>query len=81
ENLVPRGPFPLEKRLRWVGAATAEYNPEPYERLAAVLRAGGEDEDAREVLLAKHRRRRESLPVAAKLVGYAQDWTVAVGDR
>jgi hypothetical protein len=33
-----------------VAAATAEYNPEPYERLAAVLRAGGEDEDAREVL-------------------------------
>ncbi|MFB7654773.1 MULTISPECIES: oxidoreductase [unclassified Streptomyces] len=81
ENLVPRGPFPLEKRLRWVGAATAEYNPEPYERLAAVLRAGGEDEDAREVLLAKHRRRRESLPIAAKLVGYAQDWTVAYGYR
>nr|WP_202437800.1 oxidoreductase [Streptomyces sp. SID5910] len=81
ENLVPRGPFPLEKRLRWVGAATAEYHPEPYERLAAVLRAGGEDEDAREVLLAKHRRRRESLPLAAKLVGYAQDWTVAYGYR
>ncbi|MFG3103132.1 oxidoreductase [Streptomyces sp. NPDC048182] len=81
ENLVPRGPFPLAKRLRWVGAATAEYHPEPYERLAAVLRAGGEDEDAREVLLAKHRRRRESLPVAAKLVGYAQDWTVAYGYR
>jgi hypothetical protein len=81
ENLVPRGPFPLEKRLRWVGAATAEYNPEPYERLAAVLRASGEDEDAREVLLAKHRRRRESLPFAAKLVGYAQDWTVAYGYR
>ncbi|MEV5547678.1 oxidoreductase [Streptomyces sp. NPDC052309] len=81
ENLVPRGPFPLEKRLRWVAAATAEYNPEPYERLAAVLRAGGEDEDAREVLLAKQRRRRESLPLTAKLVGYAQDWTVAYGYR
>ncbi|MEZ7005413.1 oxidoreductase [Streptomyces sp. AD55] len=81
ETLVPRGPFPLEKRLRWVGAATAEYHPEPYERLAAVLRAGGEDEDAREVLLAKHRRRRETLPLAAKLVGYAQDWTVAYGYR
>ncbi len=46
-----------------------------------MLRAGGEDEDAREVLLAKHRRRRESLPLAAKLVGYAQDWTVAYGYR
>ncbi|MEV7385013.1 oxidoreductase [Streptomyces sp. NPDC091215] len=81
ENLVPQGPFPLTRRLGWVAAATAEYNPEPYERLAAVLRAAGEDEDAREVLLAKQRRRRETLPLAAKLWGYAQDLTVAYGYR
>ncbi|GGX61326.1 oxidoreductase [Streptomyces fructofermentans] len=81
ENLVPRGPFPLTRRLEWVAAATPEYNPEPYERLATVLRNGGEDEDAREVLLAKQRHRRENLPVAAKLWGYAQDWTVAYGYR
>jgi hypothetical protein len=81
ESLVPQGPFPLKERLEWVAAATAEYNPEPYERLAAVLRAAGEDEDAREVLLAKQRRRRETLPLAAKLWGYAQDWTVAYGYR
>ncbi|MGW7260407.1 oxidoreductase [Streptomyces sp. NPDC054834] len=81
ESLVPQGPFPLTERLDWVAAATAEYNPEPYERLAAVLRGAGEDEDAREVLLAKQRRRRETLPLAAKLWGYAQDWTVAYGYR
>ncbi|MGW3291445.1 oxidoreductase [Streptomyces sp. NPDC001002] len=81
ENLVPIGRFPLEERLGWVAAATAEYNPEPYERLAAVLRAGGEDEDAREVLLAKQRRRRETLPPAGKLWGYVQDWAVAYGYR
>ncbi|MGY1582465.1 oxidoreductase [Streptomyces sp. MN13] len=81
ENLVPQGPFPLAERLEWVAAATAEYNPDPYERLASVLRAGGEDEDAREVLLAKQRRRRETLPPAAKFWGYAQDWTVAYGYR
>jgi hypothetical protein len=81
ENLVPQGPFPLTERLEWVAAATAEYNPEPYERLASVLRAGGEDEDAREVLLAKQRRRRESLPLAGKFWGYVQDWTVAYGYR
>lgn len=81
ESLVPQGPFPLTERLAWLAAATAEYNPEPYERLASVLRAGGEDEDAREVLLAKQRRRRESLPLAAKLWGYAQDGTVAYGYR
>ncbi|MFF4688399.1 oxidoreductase [Streptomyces sp. NPDC001307] len=81
ENLVPRGPFPLAGRLDWVAAATAEYAPEPYERLAAVLRAAGEDEDAREVLLAKQRRRRETLPLAGKFWGYVQDWTVAYGYR
>ncbi|WP_320776243.1 oxidoreductase [Streptomyces sp. CRN 30] len=81
ENLVPRGPFPLAERLDWVAAATAEYNPEPYELLAAVLKAGGEDEESREVLLAKQRRRRESLPLAAKFWGYAQDWTVGYGYR
>ncbi|MFJ8359643.1 oxidoreductase [Streptomyces sp. NPDC093984] len=81
ENLVPQDAFPLARRLEWVAAATAEYNPEPYERLAAVLRNSGEDEDAREVLLAKQRRRRETLPLAAKLWGYVQDWTVAYGYR
>ncbi|MEU0051137.1 oxidoreductase [Streptomyces sp. NPDC006309] len=81
ENLVPQGPFPLTRRLDWVSAATAEYAPEPYERLAAVLRAAGEDEDAREVLLAKQRRRRETLPLAGKLWGHVQDWTVAYGYR
>lgn len=81
ENLVPQGPFPLDSRLDWVAAATPEYAPEPYERLATVLRDAGEDEDAREVLLAKQRRRRESLPIAAKVWGVMQDWTVAYGYR
>ncbi|GHJ38250.1 hypothetical protein Sm713_38590 [Streptomyces sp. TS71-3] len=79
ESLVPRGYFPLALRLEWLAAATPEYNPEPYERLATVLRSSGEDADARAVLLAKQRRRRETLPLAAKLWGYAQDFTVAYG--
>ncbi len=81
DNLIPVDKFPLSTRLEWVEAATPEYNPEPYERLASVLRATGEDSEAREVLLAKQRRRRQTLPVAGKLWGYAQDWTVAYGYR
>ncbi|MET9960566.1 oxidoreductase [Streptomyces sp. NPDC006326] len=81
ENLAPRGHFPLARRLAWVAAATPEYSPEPYERLAAVLRASGEDADAREVLLAKQRRRRATLPPAVKAWGYLQDWTVVYGYR
>ncbi|MGW0774269.1 oxidoreductase [Streptomyces sp. NPDC002835] len=81
ENLVPYEEFPLSRRLEWVASATPEYSPEPYERLATVLRNSGEDADAREVLLAKNRRRRETLPLAGKLWGYLQDWTVAYGYR
>lgn len=81
EILAPRGHFPLARRLEWVAAATPEFSPEPYERLAAVLRASGEDADAREVLLAKQRRRRPTLPPAARAWGYLQDWTVAYGYR
>ncbi|MET9291700.1 oxidoreductase [Streptomyces sp. NPDC003077] len=81
ENLIPRGPFPLARRLEWVAAATPEYAPEPYEMLAASMRASGEDSDAREVLLAKQRRRRETLPLAGKAWGVLQDWTVAYGYR
>ncbi|MFF0436511.1 oxidoreductase [Streptomyces sp. NPDC004327] len=81
ETLVPYGHFPLTRRLEWVAAATPEYAPEPYERLASVLRNSGEDADAREVLLAKQRRRRETLPVGAKLWGYVQDLAVAYGYR
>ncbi|MEV4435309.1 oxidoreductase [Streptomyces sp. NPDC049585] len=81
ENLIPLGPFPLARRLDWVAAATPEYAPEPYERLASALRASGEDAEARQVLLAKQRRRRETLPPAGKAWGYLQDWTVAYGYR
>jgi hypothetical protein len=81
ENLVWSGHFPLVRRLQWIAAATPEYAPEPYERLAQVLRNGGEDADAREVLLAKQRRRRETLPLTGRVWGYLQDWTVAYGYR
>ncbi|MBW1604033.1 oxidoreductase [Streptomyces sp. JJ66] len=81
EQLIPVGPFPLADRLRWVAAATPEYSPGPYEQLATVLRNSGEDADARLVLLAKQRRRRETLSLAGKVWGYLQDWTVAYGYR
>lgn len=81
ENLAPRGLFPTARRLEWVEAATPEYSPEPYERLASVLRASGEDADARAVLLAKQRRRRTTLPPALRAWGYLQDWTVVYGYR
>ncbi|MEV6009284.1 oxidoreductase [Streptomyces sp. NPDC051976] len=81
EALTPRDPFPLRDRIAWLHDATPEYSPGPYERLAAALRAGGEDAHAREVLLAKQRRRRESLPPAGRVWGWLQDITVGYGYR
>lgn len=81
DRVVPREAFPLRARIAWLRAATPEYSPEPYERLATALRGGGEDAEAREVLLAKQRRRRETLPIAGRLWGWAQDVTVGYGYR
>jgi hypothetical protein len=81
QRLIHRGHFSLQQRLDWLATATPEYSPGPYEQLAAVFRAGGEDADARAVLLEKQRRRRETLPPAGKMWGCVQDWTVAYGYR
>jgi hypothetical protein len=81
DSLSPEGPFRLAERIGWLAAATPEYTPEPYEHLAAALRASGEDAEARDVLLAKQRRRRETLPPAGRLWGYLQDVTVGYGYR
>lgn len=81
EGLTPLADFPLRSRIAWLHAATPEYSPEPYERLAAALRESGEDAEAREVLLAKQRRRRETLPVAGRVWGWLQDVTVGYGYR
>nr|WP_206442340.1 oxidoreductase [Streptomyces boncukensis] len=82
QQAIPwEGHFNVRERLRWVATATPEYAPEPYEQLAAMYRNTGEDTNARVVLLAKQRRRRETLPLPAKAWGYVQDWTVAYGYR
>jgi hypothetical protein len=81
DTLPPLADFPLRARLEWLHAATPEFRPEPYERLAAALRAAGEDAEAREVLLARQRRRRETLPVAGRVWGWLQDVTVGYGYR
>ncbi|MFG1806619.1 oxidoreductase [Streptomyces sp. NPDC049040] len=81
DTLTPLAEFPLRDRLAWLQAATPEFRPEPYERLAAALRAAGEDAEAREVLLARQRRRRETLPPAGRVWGWLQDITVGYGYR
>jgi hypothetical protein len=81
EGLAPAEEFPLRARIAWLRTATPEYNPEPYERLAAALRASGEGDEAREVQLARQRRRRETLTPAGRVWGWLQDVTVGYGYR
>ncbi|MFB9681774.1 hypothetical protein [Streptosporangium vulgare] len=72
-------PLPVRERLDWL--AREAYQPQPYEQLAAVYRRQGHDEAARDVLLAKQRRRRSGQRLGARLWGYVQDWTVGYGYR
>ncbi|MFB4284570.1 hypothetical protein ACBJ59_55520 [Nonomuraea sp. MTCD27] len=71
--------LPVQERLDWL--AKEGYLPQPYEQLATVYRRHGHDEAARDVLLAKQRRRRAGQRLGARLWGYLQDWTVGYGYR
>lgn len=82
QQAIPKeGHFNVRERLQWLATATPEYSPLPYEQLALMYRNSGEDTNARAVLLAKQRRRRETLPLVGKVWGYLQDLTVAYGYR
>ncbi len=55
-------PRSAEERIEWLrrqykdkaGKDPSQFHPQPYEQLAVVLRKGGQDEDARKVLIAKN---------------------------
>lgn len=72
-------PEPSEQRQGWLARDKDEYRPQPYEQLAAWYRQLGNDSEARNVLLARQQRRRESLPLIPKAWGYLQDFTVGYG--
>ena len=73
--------LPALQRLEILGRDIDGYQPQPYEQLAAHCRALGYDEQARTVLLAKQRRRREALTAASKAWGYLQDAAIGYGYR
>ncbi|MEU0434485.1 hypothetical protein ABZ153_23110 [Streptomyces sp. NPDC006290] len=72
--------MPAAHRLAWLQRGM-DYHPQPYEQLAAYYRQLGHDDDARTVLLARHRQRRRSQPRLARLWGYIEDATVGYGYR
>ncbi|MET8539069.1 oxidoreductase [Kitasatospora sp. NPDC004799] len=81
ENLRPIGTFTVQQRIAWLEGSSVDFQPESYEQLAAALRRDGADDDAREVLYAKQRRRRRTLPLPAQVWGAVQDATVGYGYR
>ncbi|WP_030303642.1 hypothetical protein [Streptomyces katrae] len=70
----------VARRVAWIRRSPG-YNPQPYEQLASWYRKAGHDDDARRVLLAKQRHRRQILPPAARLWGRLLDATVGYGYR
>ncbi|MFE2034097.1 oxidoreductase [Streptomyces scopuliridis] len=67
-------------RVAWIRRGPG-YNPQPYEQLASWYRKAGHDDEARRVLLAKQRHRRQTLPPAARVWGHLLDVTVGYGYR
>ncbi|WP_028805728.1 hypothetical protein [Streptomyces sp. 142MFCol3.1] len=67
-------------RVAWIRRGPG-YNPQPYEQLASWYRKAGHDDDARRVLLAKQRHRRQTLHPAARVWGHLLDATVGYGYR
>jgi hypothetical protein len=70
--------LPAYKRLEWLSRCS-EYGAQPYEQLAAYYRRLGYDRQARRVLLAGQRARRQQRPWWTRWWGWLQDAVVGYG--
>ena len=64
DDISPDVTSNVNTRLQWLALQTQGYHPQPFDQLAGVLRRNGQDHEAREVLIAKRRARRPTLPGA-----------------
>jgi len=80
ESLAP-GTDDLAARLDWIKHAEGGFSPHAYDQLEAALRRAGREKDAREVAIAKRRRRRKKLPRHAAAWDTFVDVTVGYGYR
>ena len=62
EQFALDSPPSVKTRLQWLNLQGSEYYPQPFDQLASVFRRNGQDHEATEVLIAKLRKRRETLP-------------------
>jgi len=74
-------PLTGSQRLGWLTRDGGGYVPGAYEQLGNMYQRLGDGGQARVIRLAKQRRRRQTLPPAARAWGYLQDWTVGYGYR
>jgi hypothetical protein len=79
DALEPR--LAASERLRWLANDRNEYQPQPYEQLAAFYLRSGHSADARSVLYAKERRQRQDKAFLGKTWSILQDITVGFGYR
>ncbi|MBE1484660.1 hypothetical protein [Plantactinospora soyae] len=77
----PPAPVSVRQRLDWLRRSPEGYTPQPYEQLAEQYRRGGQDVEARRVLLERQRRRRATLRIPGRLLGYLVDGLVGYGYR
>lgn len=68
-------------RLRWLRTVLPDYDPDPYDHLAASYRDSGHDDLADTVLLAKQQDRHAAHGPAGRVWGWLQEWTVGYGYR
>lgn len=66
QPIDPTDPEPVRQRLRWLRETSdGEYQPGPYDQLAKVFRANGNEEHAVTVLVEKQRRRYQAIARAS----------------
>lgn len=79
-RFAPDAPQDVESRIQWVSRKPLGYRPQLFDQLATVYMKNGQEEQARDVLIAKRRKRRESLRGwPSRSWDYLQDWTVLYG--
>ncbi|MGL5850820.1 MAG: hypothetical protein ACRCZD_08570, partial [Phycicoccus sp.] len=81
ESLDDAAPVGARERLRRMVGTSAGYAPQAFEQLAGVYRAGGQEERAEVVLIARQRERYRAAGGAARAWGLLQRVTVGYGYR
>jgi uncharacterized protein YjbI with pentapeptide repeats len=81
QSLTASPDVDVTTRLRWLRAVLFDYDPDPYDSLAASYRDCGHDDRADAVLLAKQQHRHSVHGPAGRVWGWLQEWTVGYGYR